>query len=157
VTVPLVLMGYWNPFMQHKGNLLKDCKDAGVSGFIVVDMPPEEAVAFRTNCTEHGLSYIPLIAPTTTDERLDILTQCADSFIYAVSVTGVTGTRAAANDGLGDFIGRIQARTDVPIAIGFGIGDQSQYRKVAQMGDGVVVGSAIINTMGTLLFIIVCF
>lgn len=149
VTVPMILMGYWNPFMQFQGNLMEACAEAGVHGFIVVDMPPEEASTFRSQCQEYGLSYVPLVAPTTTDDRMKVLCSVADSFIYAVSVTGVTGARAAVANDLGAFVKRIHACTDTPVAVGFGIGDQKNFQEVSEMAEGVVVGSAIINQMAT--------
>lgn len=145
VVVPFVLMGYCNPFLMYGDSLMKDCVDSGVDGFIVVDMPPEEASNFRSQCREHGLSYVPLVAPTTTDERLSVLTACADSFIYAVSVTGVTGAREKTAPNINKFLDRIRKNTDLPIAVGFGISTPEQFQHMGQVADGVVVGSAVIQ------------
>lgn len=95
LTIPVVFMGYANPFMAYgELNLVHDCKKVGVGGFIIVDLPPEEAVDFRTLCRLKGLSYIPLIAPSTSRERIKSLVSVADSFIYVVSEMGVTGARS---------------------------------------------------------------
>ncbi len=152
VTVPIVLMGYYNPFYMHGENkLMADCREAGVDGFIVVDLPPEEAEAFRSAAEAQSLSYIPLVAPTTTDDRIQRLTSRADSFVYAVSMTGVTGARDEGDGGMGKdieaLLGRIRAHTDAPVAIGFGISTPEQFETVSKIGDGVIVGSAIINAV----------
>lgn len=147
VTTPFVLMGYYNPFLHYKSStgLMADCRDAGISGFIIVDLPPEEAVTFRKEADKEGLSYIPLIAPTTTDDRIKKLVQVADSFIYAVSLTGVTGARTSLDSQLPEFIKRLRKYTDLPVAVGFGIGSNENYVTVGQFADGVVVGSAIVK------------
>ena len=148
VTVPIVFMGYYNPFRNYgEDRLFSACKEAGVSGFIIVDLPPEESDSFRTLCRSHHLSFIPLIAPTTTPQRIAHLSQCADSFIYAVSLLGVTGARGEVSAELPALIKNIRANSDLPIAIGFGISNAQQFADVGKMGDGVVVGSAIINTL----------
>jgi len=147
VTVPFVLMGYCNPILQYGDSLMTDVAAAGVDGFIVVDMPPEEVPSFRASCREASLSYVPLVAPTTTDERLALLTSCADSFIYAVSVTGVTGARDSVAPSVDPFLARIRASTSVPVAVGFGISTPDQFQSMGTKADGVVVGSAIITTI----------
>lgn len=151
VTVPMVLMGYFNPFFHYKNKdmdaLMAACKEVGVCGFIIVDLPPEESNVFRKACRDAKLSYIPLIAPTTTDDRIAHLAACADSFIYAVSLTGVTGARTQLSDELPAFAARIKQCTDLPVAIGFGVGRPDQFVDVGKMSAGVVVGSALINVM----------
>ena len=148
VTVPIVFMGYYNPFRVYgEDRLFSACKAAGVSGFIIVDLPPEESDTFRTLCRSHHLSFIPLIAPTTSPTRIRHLSHCADSFIYCVSLTGVTGARSSVSSGLPALIDNVRANSDLPIAIGFGISTAEQFAEVGKMGDGVVVGSAIINTL----------
>ena len=146
LTKPVVLMGYYNPFLQFGlSELVAKAADAGVDGFIVVDLPPEEGAEFVQLCQAGGLSFVPLIAPTTTDERIKYLSTAASSFLYCVSVTGVTGSRGEVASDLDEFVSRIRAQTDLPLAIGFGIGSPEQVRQVASLGDGVVVGSAILN------------
>jgi len=149
LTVPVILMGYYNPFMQYGiERLCKDTKEAGGDGFIVVDLPPEEGVELASSCAKHGLSNVPLIAPTSTDERIEYLSKSASTFLYCVSVTGVTGGSAGAlPPDLKEYIGRVRSKTDLPLAIGFGISTPQMVTDVADLGDGVVVGSAILRAM----------
>jgi tryptophan synthase len=148
LTIPVILMGYYNPFFQYGVDALAaDTAAAGGDGFIVVDLPPEEGSTFVNTCAKHKLSYIPLIAPTSTDERIKYLLESASSFVYCVSVTGVTGSRTELPADLTDFIARIRKQTDLPLAVGFGIGNPQQVNQVAEIGDGVVVGSAILNAV----------
>jgi tryptophan synthase len=148
LTVPVVLMGYYNPFLQYGAQeLCADTKEAGADGFIVVDLPPEEGIELNKACIKHGLSNIPLVAPTSSDKRIGALTEMASSFLYCVSVTGVTGARDSLPPDLNDFIKRVRSKTDLPLAIGFGISSPEMVNGVAMMADGVVVGSAILNAM----------
>eukprot|EP00128_Syssomonas_multiformis_P018561 Colp12_sorted_trinity150504_noHs@22677 len=148
VKVPIVLMGYYNPFMQYgQEKVMQDCKEAGVNGFIIVDLPPEESIPFREACRKHRLSFIPLIAPTTTPARVAHLAKCGDSFIYAVSLTGVTGERTQISNEVPKIVAGIRQHTSLPIAVGFGIGNHEQFADVAKVADGVVIGSAIIRTV----------
>lgn len=148
LTIPVVFMGYYNPFYQFGiENLCKESAAAGADGFIIVDLPPEEAIELSAACTKHGLSNVPLIAPTSSDERIALLADQASTFLYCVSVAGVTGARDSLPDDLEDFVGRIRAKTDLPIAVGFGISNPNMVQGVANISDGVVVGSAILKAM----------
>ena len=148
LTIPVVLMGYYNPFLQFGiHNLCKETAAAGADGFIIVDLPPEEAMELSTACNKYGLSNVPLIAPTSSDDRIGLLAEQASSFIYCVSVAGVTGARDALPDDLEDFVARIRAKTSLPIAVGFGISNPNMVKGVANISDGVVVGSAILRAM----------
>jgi tryptophan synthase len=151
LTVPVVLMGYYNPFLQFGlEQLCEETKKAGADGFIVVDLPPEEGVDLNAACVKNGLSNIPLVAPTSSDKRIEKLTKMASSFLYCVSVTGVTGARDSLPPDLPDFIARVRAKTGLPLAIGFGISSPEMVQGVANMADGVVVGSHILNAMDKL-------
>mmetsp|Transcript_14468 Transcript_14468/g.31798 ORF Transcript_14468/g.31798 Transcript_14468/m.31798 type:complete len:721 (-) Transcript_14468:65-2227(-) len=146
LTVPVVLMGYYNPFYQYGLEALaKATKAAGADGFIVVDLPPEEGEPLARACEKEGVSLIPLIAPTTTDERIEFLVNTASTFLYCVSSTGVTGSRTELPSDLSDFIQRVRSKTDLPLAVGFGISTPEQVNQVANIADGVVVGSAILK------------
>jgi len=148
LTIPVVLMGYYNPFLQfgvHK--LCEESAAAGADGFIIVDLPPEETAELSSACKKHKLSNIPLIAPTSSDERIALLAEHASSFLYCVSVAGVTGARAALPDDLEDFVARIRSKTDLPLAVGFGISTPDMVQGVANISDGVVVGSAILHAL----------
>jgi len=148
LSIPVVFMGYYNPFYQF--GIEKLCRESahhGVDGFIVVDLPPEEGAELSKYCSEFNLSNIPLVAPTTTSERINKLGQQATTFLYCVSRTGVTGARAELPEDLPDFIARIRKETDLPLAIGFGVSNADMVQQIAGIADGVVVGSAILNAM----------
>lgn len=146
--VPVVFMGYYNPFLNYgEKKLMADCKDAGVDGFIVVDLPPEEAVKFRDLAEEYGLSYIPLITPSTSIDRIKRLVSIASSFIYVVSVSGVTGARDSVSTDLPNLISRIKQFTTIPLAVGFGVSTRQHFLSVAAHAQGVVIGSKIISVI----------
>ena len=148
LTVPVVLMGYVNPFMQYgEDRLCSEAKEAGADGFIVVDLPPEEGIELNKACVKYGLSNVPLVAPTSSDKRISALAGMATTFLYCVSVTGVTGARTELPPDLDDFLQRVRKATDLPLAVGFGISSPEMVNGVANMADGVVVGSTILNAM----------
>ncbi|KAG5972864.1 anthranilate synthase / indole-3-glycerol phosphate synthase [Claviceps cyperi] len=146
---PVLLMGYYNPLLSYgEERLLQDCQAVGVNGFIVVDLPPEEAISFRKLCTKGNLSYVPLIAPATSDARMRILCQLADSFIYVVSRQGVTGASGSLNTNLPALLDRVKKHSNnKPTAVGFGVSTREHYLSIANITDGVVVGSQIIHTL----------
>jgi tryptophan synthase alpha chain len=145
VSIPILLMGYFNPMLQYGlERLATDSAAAGVDGFIVPDLPAEESDELLGVCRQHGLDLIFLLAPTSTDERIDEVARRASGFIYCVSLTGVTGQRAALPD-LHDYLARVRARTDLPLAIGFGVSTPEHVRQVGEVADGAVVASALIN------------
>ncbi|GAB00049.1 uncharacterized protein L969DRAFT_90952 [Mixia osmundae IAM 14324] len=148
---PVILMGYYNPLLAYDteygtDKAVVDARAAGVSGFIVVDLPPEEAIEFRKVCTSNGLSYVPLIAPSTTDARIRFLGSIADSFIYVVSKMGTTGAASAVNTDLPNLVNRIETLLDqpIPLAVGFGVSTHEHFDQVGSVADGVVVGSKLI-------------
>ena len=144
LAVPLVLMGYDNPLLAYgEERAAADAAAAGADGFIVVDLPADEAGTFRRACAEHGVSFVPLIAPTTAAERMGEVAAAADSFIYCVSVTGTTGGAAVPPE-VGDLVATIRRHTELPIAVGFGVSTEEQVAMVGRVAEGVVVGSAII-------------
>ncbi|KAJ2393326.1 hypothetical protein GGI05_002453, partial [Coemansia sp. RSA 2603] len=128
-------------------SLVSRCVDVGVDGFIVVDLPPEEAKPFRMLCSDSGLSYIPLITPSTSEERIQYLASIADSFIYVVSRSGVTGAQSTVNSQLPDLLERVQKYTALPLAVGFGVSSQEHFANVGAIADGVVIGSRFISVM----------
>ncbi|KAK5170036.1 anthranilate synthase / indole-3-glycerol phosphate synthase [Oleoguttula sp. CCFEE 6159] len=146
---PVLLMGYYNPLLSYgEERMLTDSREAGVNGFIVVDLPPEEAVRFRNFCTKGGLSYVPLIAPATSETRMKLLCKIADSFIYVVSRMGVTGATGTLNAALPDLLDRVHAYSgNVPTAVGFGVSTTDHFQSVGQISEGVVIGSQIITTL----------
>jgi tryptophan synthase alpha chain len=111
----------------------------------VPDLPPEESVDMEAVCAEHGLALVYLLAPTSTPERIKRVAEKSQGFIYLVSLTGVTGARNELPSDLAGFVQRVRAQTDLPLAVGFGIGDGEQAHAVAQLADGVIVGSALVK------------
>ncbi|RKP26907.1 tryptophan synthase beta subunit-like PLP-dependent enzyme [Syncephalis pseudoplumigaleata] len=148
LTVPILLMGYYNPIISYgESRFVKDSAEAGVNGFIVVDLPPEESHHFRKEIQAYNLSFVPLVAPSSTNERIRQLTSVADSFIYAVSKLGVTGQSTHVSSYLPDFIARVREHTNLPLAIGFGVTTREHFKQVGQLGDGVVIGSQLISVL----------
>ncbi|KAG7195209.1 tryptophan synthetase [Scheffersomyces spartinae] len=150
VTVPIILMGYYNPILKYgEQKLIEDSAKAGANGFIVVDLPPEEAVKFRSVCAQSGLSYVPLVAPATTDARLEILGEIADSFIYVVSKMGTTGASSQVSQGIAELCARVRKFAgDIPLAVGFGVSNRDHFLTVGEAADGVVIGSKIVTVIG---------
>jgi tryptophan synthase alpha chain len=149
VTVPIFLMGYVNPMLQYGlAQLAADSAAAGVDGFIVPDLPAEESDDVLAALRPHGLDLVFLLAPTSTDKRIEDVARRASGFIYCVSLTGVTGQREHL-PALTEYIGRVRARTDLPVAIGFGLSTPEHVRQAGEVADGAVVASAMINFLDT--------
>lgn len=177
VDIPLVLMGYYNPMLAYGlEKFICDANDAGADGFIVPDLPVEESEEFQfalsgaagkveaqvngatrpsstastgsASAQDEGLLLIQMLAPTTPNERMEMIARNAKGFIYLVSVTGVTGERKSISEGLGELTARVREHTSVPVCVGFGIGTPEQARQVGALADGVIVGSACVKTVG---------
>lgn len=183
--IPLILMGYYNPMLAYGlAKFVCDAVDAGADGFIIPDLPMEEADEFELALTSYSrgsgaggadeaqmpsknrasstdfatsaqsssqrerLSLIPMLAPTSSPDRMEKIARTAKGFIYLVSVTGVTGERKSISEGLADLIGRVREHTSVPVCVGFGIGTPEQAKEVGKMADGVIVGTACVRTIG---------
>ncbi|KAJ3554904.1 hypothetical protein NM688_g2863 [Phlebia brevispora] len=151
LTAPVLLMGYYNPMLAYgEEKAIQDAYEAGANGFIMVDLPPEEAIGFREKCTKSHLSYVPLIAPSTTLHRIKFLASIADTFIYVVSKMGTTGSsdKGKLNVELPDIIARVREYATVPLAVGFGVATREHYDYVADAGaDGVVIGSRLVSVI----------
>lgn len=144
--IPIVLYVYFN--LLHKVGLEKFITDAakvGIDGLLVLDLPPEESEAYEELMARAGLSNIYLIAPTTPESRIELIARRARGFIYYVSREGVTGMQSKVSDTIALMTSRIRSHTALPIAIGFGISNAEQARAVANHGDAIVVGSAIVD------------
>ncbi len=144
--IPVVLYIYYN--LVHKKGLehfVKEASKAGVDGLLCLDLPPEESENYERVMEEAGMSAIYLIAPTTPDERIGLIVKRGSGFIYYVSREGVTGMQTSISDTIGDMTAKIRAHTDLPVAVGFGISNPEQAKKVAESTEAVVVGSAIVN------------
>lgn len=143
---PVVLMGYYNPiYVYGVDRFLADARAAGVDGLICVDLPPEEEGELCLPAVGAGLNFIYLTAPTTDEARLRRVLANASGFVYHVSVTGVTGTRAAAVEDVARAVARIRRATRLPVAVGFGIRTPAQAAAVARVADAAVVGSAVVE------------
>jgi tryptophan synthase alpha chain len=145
---PVVLMGYYNPIYAYGvERFLQDAQAAGVDGLIIVDLPPEEDVELCIPALKAGVNFIRLATPTTDDKRLPAVLTNTSGFVYYVSIAGITGTRAAADQQVADAVQRLRRHTDLPVAVGFGIRTPEQAAKIAGIADAAVVGSALVETV----------
>jgi tryptophan synthase alpha chain len=149
--IPIVLYVYYN--LLHRcgvAQFIRDAAAAGVDGLLVLDLPPEESDNYEALMREAGLCVIYLVAPTTPEERMEVIVKRASGFIYYVSREGVTGMQAKVSETIGMMTAKIRKHTALPIAVGFGISTADQAALVAQNADAVVVGSAIVNQVAKL-------
>ena len=144
--IPLVFMSYYNPLLSF--GLKTFCQasaKAGIDGLIIPDLPPEEAVALETIARKHKLDLIYLLAPTSTEERISMVAERSQGFIYLVSLTGVTGARQTLPQKLEAFVKKVRQKANQPLCVGFGVSTTEQARRVARVADGVIVGSHLIR------------
>lgn len=147
VPVPLVFMTYANVVFSYGADrFMAACREAGVSGLILPDLPYEEKEEFAPACRRHGVALISLIAPTSAD-RIARIAAGAEGFVYLVSSLGVTGTRSTITTDLAPLVQTIRENTRLPVAVGFGISTPEQARQMAACADGVIVGSAIVRLL----------
>ena len=148
--VPLVLFSYLNPLLQFGlRKLVDELPSCGISGVLVTDMPHEECRLFDRMLAERDIDLIPLVAPTTTDERLKAIVQDARAFIYAISRSGVTGAADRSPKDASVLVDRVRRFTDIPVAVGFGISNAAQVADVWSYADAAVVGSALVSQIET--------
>jgi tryptophan synthase alpha chain len=146
--IPIVLYTYYNlVFTNGVDSFVSAAANAGVDGILTLDLPPEESQELSQATKKYGVDIVSLVAPTTPDSRLPIIAASASGFIYYVSREGVTGVRDSVASGIADAVARIRKHTALPIAVGFGISTRSHVSDVAAHADGVVVGSALVNTI----------
>ncbi len=146
IEVPLVLMGYANPFYaMGEERFARDAASVGVDGVIVPDLPPEEGASFFAQLQHGGIDNVLLAAPTTTRERMKVIAEHTRGFLYYVSLTGVTSARAGLTAGIEEGVALAKEFTDLPVCVGFGISKPEHARAVGKFADGVVVGSAIVD------------
>ena len=149
VAIPLILMGYINPILAYGlGKFVTEAAQAGANGFIIPDLPPEEAGEMGSRSRQLGLDLIFLLPPNSSDERMQFVTQQSSGFVYLVSVLGITGERAALPVELAQFVRRVRKHTEKPLAVGFGISTPEQAAAVGEIADGIIVGSALIKAVG---------
>ena len=143
---PVILFGYYNPFLQYGlKKIMRSIKKAGGDGVLIVDLPPEEAEEAQRAVNEAGIELVYLVAPTSTEERINIISKLSNSFIYLVSVTGVTGARKKLNVNLKKFIEKVKRKTKKPVCVGFGISEPSHVETLKRQSNGIIIGSAIIK------------
>ena len=143
---PILLMGYYNLVYQRgTETFCREAAEAGVDGFILVDLPPEEADELKPHAVKHGIDTVLLTAPTTDDKRLPAVLEYSAGFVYFVSVLGITGTTSASEDAVRGHVARLKRHTDLPVGVGFGIRTPEQAAAVARHADAAVVGSAIVD------------
>ncbi|HUF39849.1 MAG TPA: tryptophan synthase subunit alpha [Anaerolineales bacterium] len=150
VETPFLLMGYINPVLSYGlERFAREAAEAGVDGFIVPDLPPDEAGTFSAHCTGHGLGLVFLVAPNSTPERITLVVERSNPFVYLVSLTGVTGGRTSLPANLATFIDNVATFNPEgkPLAVGFGIATGEQAAAVGKVADGVIVGSALIDAV----------
>ncbi len=149
VKAALVVMGYYNLILAYGvEKFIQAAVEAGVDGFIIPDLPMEEAGEIEIFLDEAKTPLIRMLAPTTPPERMENIARRARGFIYLVSVTGVTGARSSLPAGLEGLVARVRQVTRTPVCVGFGIGTPEQARQVGALADGVIVGSACVKAIG---------
>ncbi len=149
---PVVLMGYANPVERYdirhgKNAFVRDAAAAGVDGVLIVDYPPEECEEFAATLKAHGMDLIFLLAPTSTDERMQQVARVASGYVYYVSLKGVTGAGHLDTGAVEAMLPRIRAHVSVPVGVGFGIRDAETAKAVGRVADAVVIGSRIIQLL----------
>jgi tryptophan synthase alpha chain len=148
VEIPLVFMTYYNPVLKFGlEQFCSKCAEVGIDGLIIPDLPPEEGEELEKSTRRHGLDLIYLLSPASTEERIKLVTSRSSGFIYLVSLTGVTGARDKLPEELEGFVARVRARTEKPLCVGFGVSTPEQAQRIANIADGVIVGSRIIQLL----------
>lgn len=144
--VPIVLMTYYNPVFKYgEESFINDAVDAGVDGVIIPDLPPDEGEDFIKLSSDASFSTIFLIAPTSTKDRIKQIVSASSGFVYYVSITGITGSRLAIEETFKSHIASVKKSTDKPVAVGFGVSKPEDAKEIADVADGVIVGSAIVK------------
>jgi tryptophan synthase alpha chain len=143
---PIVLMGYYNPIYRYGvPDFVRDAKEAGVDGLIIVDLPPEEDDELCGPAIDGGLDWVRLATPTSDDKRLPTVLRRAGGFVYYVSIAGITGTKSPTLDSVREAVARLRRHCDLPVAVGFGIKTPEQARDIARIADAAVVGTALVQ------------
>jgi len=144
--IPIILMTYYNPIFKYdEEKFIEDACASGVDGIIVPDLPPDEAEGMLKLTKKRPFDVIFLLAPTSTEDRIEKVSKASRGFIYYVSITGITGSKLALDPAIETHMNRIRSVSDTPIAVGFGIATPDEASVVARFADGVIVGSAIVK------------
>jgi tryptophan synthase alpha chain len=146
--VPVLVMTYWNPIERYGvAAFARDLAAAGGSGLITPDLTPEEAGPWLDAAAEHGLDPVFLVAPSSSRERIKLITSVCGGFVYAASLMGITGARASVSGQAAGLVARVREHTRLPVAVGLGVRDGQQAAQVAGFADGVIVGSAFVQRL----------
>lgn len=146
--IPIVLMGYYNPILKYGVNkFISDCSRNGVDGAIIPDLPPEEAGELISASRKKDFATIFLLSPTSTPDRIKLISKNSRGFIYYVSLTGITGARSSLPVELSSRVRLIKRRSKLPVCVGFGVSSPGQVRQICRAADGAIVGSAIVREM----------
>jgi tryptophan synthase alpha chain len=146
--IPTLIMTYWNPVYQHGvGKFAEDLAEAGGSGLITPDLTPEEAGPWLSAAASSDLDPVFLVAPSSSDDRIELITSVCRGFVYAASLMGITGTRESVGTEAEGLVRRVRAHTSLPVAVGLGVRDGKQAAEVAGFADGVIVGSAFVQRL----------
>ena len=146
--IPLVLMSYYNPLFKFGlENFCFQCFRVGIDGLIVPDLPPEEGEELEEMSKRHGIDLIYLIAPTSSEKRIELICQRSQGFIYLVSLTGVTGARERLPEELETFVAKVRGKTAKPLCVGFGVSSVEHARRIARIANGVIIGSRILQLL----------
>ncbi len=147
-SLPFIIMTYYNSIYRYGvEEFARKGAEVGINGVIVPDLTAEESDTWRHTAKDNGLDTVFLLAPTSTDKRIKEIVSLSEGFIYLVSLTGVTGARETLPEELSQFVQRVRSETQKPLAVGFGISTSAQAKMVAEIADGVIIGSAIINAI----------
>lgn len=145
-SVPIILMTYYNPVFRYGlQNFFKDASNSGVDGLIIPDLLPDEADELSVVADNYNISTIFLLAPTSTEERIRIVSRHSRGFIYYVSITGITGSRLRIDKHLQDMVRRIKGFSNMPVCVGFGVKKPEEAASIARYADGVIIGSSIVK------------
>lgn len=151
-TTPVVLMGYANPVERYdlkhgQGAFIRDCAASGVDGLLIVDYPPEECEQFAADLRAHGMDLIFLLAPTSTDARMQQVARVASGYVYYVSLKGVTGAGHLDTEAVERMLPRIRSHVSIPVGVGFGIRDAATAKAIGRVADAVVIGTKLIQVI----------
>jgi tryptophan synthase alpha subunit len=148
VEIPLIVMTYYNPILAYgQDAFVRDAAAASLDGVIAVDLPPDEAAELASKCKAGGLDFIPLLAPTSSYDRIELAVGEASGFVYCVSIAGVTGAREKLPEGLGAFLRRVREKTELPLGVGFGISRPEHIEALRGQADAAIVGSALVDVI----------
>jgi tryptophan synthase alpha chain len=148
VVIPIIVMTYYNPILAFgQDAFVRQAANVGVDGVIPVDLPPDEAGEFAGQCRAEKLDFIPILAPTSTDERVTLASKEASGFVYCVSVAGVTGAREALPEGLEGFLERVRRQVTLPLGVGFGISRREHVERLVGKAEAAIVGSAFVDVI----------